>query len=223
MTKFDLDQIEELAAKLPALEAARAEAQAKANEQRGFVAPLQAAISLLNADRRSMDKSLSGLEERRERLERDLRTARQAEARNAVALAQAEADCASVAADPKLEHSLSSFQIVRRMYAQLAERARVNVETPLAEIPRINDQIRELQERKVAADGRFEELDLQLAESQCRHSELDDRVTDAERRLSVTREHLRRLERQAQEEQFAFRAQEAARLEKVRTQTSKDK
>lgn len=37
MTKFD--QIVELAAKLPVPEAAWAEAQAKANEQRGFVAP----------------------------------------------------------------------------------------------------------------------------------------------------------------------------------------
>lgn len=220
MTKFD--QIEELAAKLPVLEAALAEAQAKANEQRGFAVPLQTAISLLNADRRSIDKSLSELEERRERLERDLEAARPAEARDALALAQAEARYAGAAANPERERYLRDLQSEVRMCSVLAERARASIETPQAEIPKINDQIRELQERKVAAQGRFEELDLQLAESQYRHGELDDRVIDAERRLSVTREQLRMLERQAQGEQFAFRAQDAARLEKVRAQTSKD-
>lgn len=177
---------------------------------------------MLNADRRSIDKSLSELEERRERLERGLETARPAEARDALALAQAEAECASAAANPEREHRLSYLQIELRMYAQLAERARASVEKPEAEIHKINDQIRELQECKVAAEGLFEELDLQLAERQYRHGELDGRVIDAARRLSATREQLRMLERQAQEEQFAFRAQEAARLEKVGAQTSKD-
>ena len=48
-------------------------------------------------------------------------------------------------------------------------------------------------------EARFEELDLQLANTQERHAELDEAVIAAERRLADAREQLRTLERQAQE------------------------
>jgi chromosome segregation protein len=47
--------------------------------------------------------------------------------------------------------------------------------------------------------GRFEELDMQLADSQERHAQLDERVIEAERKLAECREQQRSLERQAQE------------------------
>jgi chromosome segregation protein len=56
------------------------------------------------------------------------------------------------------------------------------------------------------ARRRFEELDMQLADTQERHAELDDAVIAAERRLADAREQQRALERQAQEAQFQARA-----------------
>jgi ABC-type molybdate transport system substrate-binding protein len=48
----------------------------------------------------------------------------------------------------------------------------------------LDQQIEDLQERKITAEARFEELDMQLADSQERHTQLDDRVIDAERALA---------------------------------------
>jgi chromosome segregation protein len=61
--------------------------------------------------------------------------------------------------------------------------------------------------------GRFEELDMQLADSQERHAQLDERVIETERKLAEAREQHRSLERQAQEAQFSQRALEARRGE----------
>ena len=63
-----------------------------------------------------------------------------------------------------------------------------------------------MQERKITAEARFEELDMQLADSQERHAQLDDRVMDAERRRAESREQQRTLERHLQEAQFALRS-----------------
>ena len=58
---------------------------------------------------------------------------------------------------------------------------------------------------------------MQLADTQERHAQLDERVIDAERKLNDTREQLRGLERQAQEATFAQRSLEARRGELSRT------
>jgi chromosome segregation ATPase len=50
---------------------------------------------------------------------------------------------------------------------------------------------------------------MQLADSQERHAQLDERVIEAERKLAECREQQRSLERQAQEAQFAQRSLEA--------------
>jgi len=70
-----------------------------------------------------------------------------------------------------------------------------------------------LQERRMAAEGRFEELDLELADTQERHAELEDRALEAERRLNAARDQLRVLERQAQEASFAQRSLQARQAE----------
>jgi chromosome segregation protein len=70
-----------------------------------------------------------------------------------------------------------------------------------------------LQERRVAAEGRFEELDMQLADSQERHAQLDERVLEAERKLGACREQQRALERQAQEATFSLRTLDARKAE----------
>jgi chromosome segregation protein len=66
-----------------------------------------------------------------------------------------------------------------------------------------------LQERRVTAEARFEELDMQLADSQERHAQLDDKVIDAERALNAAREQQRTLERTLQEATFSLRALQA--------------
>ncbi|MEP6965025.1 MAG: chromosome segregation protein SMC, partial [Polaromonas sp.] len=73
-----------------------------------------------------------------------------------------------------------------------------------------------LQERKVTAEARFEELDMQLADSQERHAQLDDRVIETGRRVAESREQHRTLERQAQEAQFALRSLASRREELAR-------
>ena len=62
-------------------------------------------------------------------------------------------------------------------------------------------------------EARFEELDMQLADSQERHAQLDERVIEAERKLSGCREQQRTLERLAQEATFSQRSLEARRSE----------
>ncbi len=47
----------------------------------------------------------------------------------------------------------------------------------------------------LAAEARFEELDMQLADTQEREAQLDDRVIEAERKLAECREQQRSLER----------------------------
>jgi len=58
---------------------------------------------------------------------------------------------------------------------------------------------------------------MQLADTQERHAQLDERVIDAERQLAEAREQQRTLERQAQEATFAQRSLEARRAELART------
>jgi chromosome segregation protein len=70
-----------------------------------------------------------------------------------------------------------------------------------------------LQERRVTAEGRFDELDMQLADTQERHAQLDERVIGAERKLTECREQQRSLERQSQEAVFSMRSLDARKAE----------
>jgi chromosome segregation protein len=81
----------------------------------------------------------------------------------------------------------------------------------------VNAQLDDLQERRETAEGRFEALDMQLADSQERHAQLDERVIEVQRKLTHCREQQRSLERQAQEAQFAQRSLQARNAELSRT------
>jgi chromosome segregation protein len=63
---------------------------------------------------------------------------------------------------------------------------------------------------------------MQLAESQERHAQLDERVIEAERKLAEAREKHRSLEREAQEAQFAQRSVEARKGELQRAIETSD-
>ncbi|MEK9803805.1 MAG: chromosome segregation protein SMC, partial [Curvibacter sp.] len=54
---------------------------------------------------------------------------------------------------------------------------------------------------------------MQLADSQERHAQLDERVLEAERKLNACREQQRALERQAQEATFSLRTLDARKAE----------
>lgn len=79
-----------------------------------------------------------------------------------------------------------------------------------------NQQLEALAERTLEAQARFEDLDIQLAESQERHVELEDIVIATERANNTGREQQRDLERRAQEAGFQQRSMvaKAAELER---------
>jgi chromosome segregation protein len=87
--------------------------------------------------------------------------------------------------------------------AEAATTRRTQLEDELAEI---DAQDEGLIERRMTGEARFEELDLQLADTQERQADLEEGVIQAERKLSDAREQLRALERRAQEAQFHTRA-----------------
>ena len=105
------------------------------------------------------------------------------------------------------------LQVETLRLTQLAEQARVRSTQIEGDLAEVDDQLGDLQERRVTAEGRFEELDMQLADSQERHAQLDDRVIGAERRVSECREQQRSLERQSQEAVYALRSLEARKAE----------
>jgi chromosome segregation protein len=82
-----------------------------------------------------------------------------------------------------------------------------------AELAEIDGQLRTLGERQGGSQRAFEQLDLQLADAQQRHADLEEATMAAERALADAREGLRTLERQAQEAQFDARTLTARRAE----------
>ena len=118
------------------------------------------------------------------------------------------------AADRQNEGHALQVEVLRltQLAAQARERS-CQLETDLAEI---EAQQYECRERQVAAEGRFEELDLQLADSQARHARLEEQVGTAERRRTESREQQRALERQLQEARFALRTLATRRDELAR-------
>jgi chromosome segregation protein len=81
----------------------------------------------------------------------------------------------------------------------------------------VKTQLDDLQERRDTAEGQFESLDMQLADTQERHAALDERVIEVQRKLTQCREQQRSLERQAQEAVFAQRSLQARNAELSRT------
>jgi len=105
------------------------------------------------------------------------------------------------------------MQVELLRLSQLAEQTgvrRVQLDDELAEIAA---QLEGLAERSAVGEARFEELDMQLGNTQERHAELDEAVIKGERTLSDARDQLRTLERRSQEAQFASRSLVARRGE----------
>ncbi|MCZ8234335.1 MAG: chromosome segregation protein SMC [Inhella sp.] len=84
----------------------------------------------------------------------------------------------------------------------------------LAELDALDEEVLE---RRATGEARFEELDLQLAQTQQQHADLEEAVIQAERLLAEAREAQRSLERRAQEAQFGTRALLARQAELQRT------
>jgi chromosome segregation protein len=101
--------------------------------------------------------------------------------------------------------------------SQMAEQARLRSQQIDTDMAEVQAQLDDLQERRVTAEGRFESLDMQLADSQERHAQLDERVIELQRKLNQCREQQRSLERQAQEAVFAQRSLQARNAELART------
>jgi chromosome segregation protein len=97
--------------------------------------------------------------------------------------------------------------------SQLAEQTRTRSAQITGDLAELLALLEDLQERRITAEARFEELDMQLADNQERHAQLDDRVMECERKLSECREQKRTLERRAQEAAFAQRSLESRRAE----------
>ena len=110
-----------------------------------------------------------------------------------------------------------ALQVETLRLSQLAEQARARSAQIDADLAEVQAQLDDLQERRETAEGRFESLDLQLADSQERHAQLDERVIEVQRKLTQCREQQRTLERQAQEAQFAQRSLQARNAELART------
>lgn len=109
------------------------------------------------------------------------------------------------------------LQVEELRLSQLADQVRQRSLQLGDDLAEVNTQLEGLQGRRVAAEAQFEALDLQLADTQQRHAQLDEAVLQAERALAEAREQLRALERQAQEAQFGERALIARREELART------
>jgi chromosome segregation protein len=109
------------------------------------------------------------------------------------------------------------LQVETLRLTQLAEQSRARSAQIDADLAEVQAQLDDLQERRVTAEGRFESLDMQLAEAQERHAQLDERVIEIQRTLTQCREQQRSLERQAQEAVFAQRSLQARNAELART------
>ena len=160
-----------------------------------------------------------------ENLEKELRAqamiadeARTALVRAEVAYADASQRLVSVRREAtESQTQAHSLQVEVLRLSQLAEQARMRSAQIDADLSEVNAQLDDLQERREIAEGRFESLDMQLADSQERHAQLDERVIEVQRKLTQCREQQRSLERQAQEAQFAQRSLQARNAELART------
>ena len=148
-------QVEEQAARLPDLEDALSQAQAKANEQRTGVVQVQQQIQVLAADQRSIEEQSRQLNQRRERLVTDQRAlAVPDESRLAQLQEQlSEVQEAAAVADARLQElqdSVPQLDEDRRTRQQA-----VNTESArLAELSARSDALKALQE-KVRTDGKL--------------------------------------------------------------------
>jgi chromosome segregation protein len=131
----------------------------------------------------------------------------QAHAQVAAQLAQARRE---MEAQRAAAHQL---QVELLRASQLLDAANAQATRLREELTELDAQEESVLERRASGEARFEELDLQLAETQQRHADLEEGVIAAERALADAREGQRQLERRAQEAQFGARALMARQAE----------
>ncbi|MFN5179361.1 chromosome segregation protein SMC [Limnohabitans sp.] len=100
---------------------------------------------------------------------------------------------------------------------QLADQWRERSQQIESDLAEVDALLMSLQQRRLLAEASFEDLDMQLADTQEREAQLGDRVIEAERKLTQCREQQRSLERQAQEAVFSQRSLLARQGELQRT------
>jgi chromosome segregation protein len=115
-----------------------------------------------------------------------------------------------------------ALQVEALRLTQLAEQTRARSAQIDSDIAEVDAQLEDLQERRMTAEGRFESLDLQLADAQERHAQLDETVIEWQSKLNQSREQQRSLERQAQEAGFAQRSLQARNAELSRAMETSD-
>jgi chromosome segregation protein len=76
------------------------------------------------------------------------------------------------------------LQVETLRLTQLAEQTRARSEQIAGDLAESTRCWRNCRNAASPAEGRFEELDMQLADSQERHAQLDERVIEAERKLA---------------------------------------
>ena len=152
-----------------------------------------------------------------ENLEKDVRAQSMMADASRLALARAEAAYAECSAQlvevrrqaQEAQTQSHSLQVEVLRLSQLAEQTRQRSSEIEADAAEVDAMLEELAGRGEQAEAQFETLDLQLAQSQETHADLDGRVIDAQARLDQSREQLRSLERQLQEAVFNQRSLQA--------------
>ena len=105
-----------------------------------------------------------------------------------------------------LRASAHGLQVELTRAAQLFDAAHAAATRLREDLAALDEEDDGIQERRATGEARFEELDLQLADTQQRHADLDEAVIAAERVLAEARDSQRQAERRAQEGQFAARS-----------------
>ena len=105
------------------------------------------------------------------------------------------------------------LQVELTRAAQLFDAANAQASRLREELAELDANEEQLLERRATGEARFEELDLQLADSQQMHADLEEVGIQAERKLQEAREAQRQAERHAQEAQFGARTLIARRGE----------
>ncbi len=106
-----------------------------------------------------------------------------------------------------------AVQVETLRLSQLLEQVRSRHEQIAVDLAEIDANSNALGQRRVSAQAQFEQLDLQLADTQERQAQLDDLVLQAEAGLQTGRGQLRAVESLAQEAMFAMRSLQARQAE----------
>ena len=147
-------------------------------------------------------------------LEKDVRAQGMMAEASRSALQRAEsayAQCAAQLVDVRRQSQESqtqshSLQVEVLRLSQLAEQTRQRSSEIEADAAEVDAMLEDLAARSEEAQARFETLDLQLGESQEAHAALEEHTMAAQAELDQSREQLRSLERQVQEQMFNQRS-----------------